>query len=438
MLFMFGTLFSNVFYAQHFIVDDKYQKEAMLKVIRKADNGDPESMYLTAKHYLNGGIVEKDEVLGMKYLLLACDKGYARAWEDRADMTNNKEEALEYYRKSIELYNEQDLVRTNKDAVLDLIYTYGQYFDNIDKDKSISQYLFAAKYGHESSMIMCALYYWKNENTYNKTYDYFIKLSAKENTIGDWGLGEMYYSGQYVNKDIHKAILYYEKAANDGDYLSQQRLAEIYYDGESITQDFNKAYKYCHLAACNVDKENDSGTGDIMHRLAACYRFGRGVNKNEKLAELWDIMATWYASIEGESLCDVIYDTNVDDESEYLKLVLKKFYPEICRDNNVSSKIVCALYQMIVMNNNEGVASLVNVFRDLENANIDKFFLGTFLVKILERGNTSSVIFKEINEFVKKNNATTDIDINEGMSRWFDNVFVKCVVSVENKYGIIM
>lgn len=93
---------------------------------------------------------------------------------------------------------------------------------------------------------MC-LVFWKNKETYDQTYKYFVALSEKENEIGFWGLGEMYYYGQYVKKDIALAIKWYEKAANKGDFLSQQMLGNLYYDGDMTVQDF---LRHLNIVVC--------------------------------------------------------------------------------------------------------------------------------------------------------------------------------------------
>lgn len=108
-LFWAILLFPNTdLCAQRFLVKDKYQQEALREMFKEARSGNVESMYLAGKCYILGKMVEKDEKLGLQYILKACEKGYARAWEERADLENNEEKALEYYQRSIELYNEKD------------------------------------------------------------------------------------------------------------------------------------------------------------------------------------------------------------------------------------------------------------------------------------------------------------------------------------------
>lgn len=145
----------NAINAQHFIVKDKFQQDALKEIFKEANKGNPESMYLTAKCYLVGKMVEKDEKKGWAYLIKACEKGYARAWEERADLTESIDEAVVYYKKSVELFNPKDKYKVNIEEVLDVLYDASLYYK--EKNEKYYQLLsdellsFCVNHGHKKA-----------------------------------------------------------------------------------------------------------------------------------------------------------------------------------------------------------------------------------------------------------------------------------------------
>lgn len=437
-LFWAILLFPNTdLCAQRFLVKDKYQQEALREMFKEARSGNVESMYLAGKCYILGKMVEKDEKLGLQYILKACEKGYARAWEERADLENNEEKALEYYQRSIELYNEKDKYCTNKEAVLDVIYRYANIYNKDNPQKAIPLYMFAAKYGHESSMAKCALFFWENKETYNQTYKYLVALSEKENEIGFWGLGEMYYYGQYVKKDIALAIKWYEKAANKGDFLSQQMLGNLYYDGDMTEQNFSKAFEYCRMSVYNKDRSYDSGMGEVMHKLAACYRFGRGTTANATMANLWETLAAWFSSTQGEDALFLTENIDVEQENIFMVSTLRKFYTITYNQKYIASKIVNAFYKILVLKEQEGVTSLLDLYSKLEQDDRDKYFLGYFLTKVFDEVNVHTDTSESIRKFISTIEVPNDFDRDKELSFWFDELFIRCIKQLDKQSVVL-
>ena len=88
-------------------------------------------------------------------------------------------------------------------------------------------------YGYE-----CLGKYYLNSGDYEKAYEYLMK-PEKYNTTGLYCLGKMYEEGLFVEKDIEKAIEYYQKAVDtyidyEADYghdeccdMSKDRLCKL-------------------------------------------------------------------------------------------------------------------------------------------------------------------------------------------------------------------
>ena len=61
----------------------------------------------------------------------------------------------------------------------------------------------------------------------------------------------MYSNGQGVKQDYKKAILWYEKAANQGDVAAQSNLGNMYANGEGVRQDKKRGKEWFGKACDN-------------------------------------------------------------------------------------------------------------------------------------------------------------------------------------------
>lgn len=84
-------------------------------------------------------------------------------------------------------------------------------------------------------------------------------------------------SGQYVKRDIKKAIFYYELAANQNNSQAQYNLGAIYYEMNKINKQYiNKAIHYYSLAA----KQDDPRS---QFRLGVIYLMNKDDNLSRKI-----------------------------------------------------------------------------------------------------------------------------------------------------------
>jgi TPR repeat protein len=68
----------------------------------------------------------------------------------------------------------------------------------------------------------------------------------------------MYYSGQGVNQDYKKALVWFTKSAEQGDATSQKNLASMYFNGYGADKNYIKAYKWFLLAGVNGNYSDES------------------------------------------------------------------------------------------------------------------------------------------------------------------------------------
>ncbi|KPJ96803.1 MAG: hypothetical protein AMJ55_01600 [Gammaproteobacteria bacterium SG8_15] len=101
-------------------------------------------------------------------------------------------------------------------------------------------------------------------------------------------LGQLYFNGEGVEKDLQAAMYWYEKAAIQGFVDAQYRLGSLYFDGKhDIPKDYDKAYRWLQLA-------QDNGHADAKPKLDGLYKTeaGRVVNLHESPEVLQQVAGT--------------------------------------------------------------------------------------------------------------------------------------------------
>lgn len=98
-------------------------------------------------------------------------------------------------------------------------------------------------------------------------------LMNQGNYTACFDLGQLYYLGDNgVQKDIHRAVSYFKKAADNGIARAAYQLGTIYETGvgEDLPADQVQSFEWYTRAA----KE---GIPEAENNLGSCYFFGRGV-----------------------------------------------------------------------------------------------------------------------------------------------------------------
>lgn len=95
-----------------------------------------------------------------------------------------------------------------------------------------------------------------------------------------YNLGEMYYSGQGVEKNLVEAAEWFRKAAEQGHAEAQNRMGEFYYNGWGIKKDYKEAVKWYQLAATHESTKAQTALGNMYYN-------GTGVVKSYFNAVWW-------------------------------------------------------------------------------------------------------------------------------------------------------
>ena len=143
-------------------------------------------------------------------------------------------------------------------------------------------------------------YYEKRD--YNKSLNAFKKLIPYMPLEAYFFIGEQYYYGQGVSEDITQAIHYYEKAAELGDAICQQKLGKYYFDTEKSIRNKSLAFYWNHVASLNPDGI-DADAGDAAYMLSYCYLNGIGTSKNTERGEMWMAFAAILSNPAAQMVC---------------------------------------------------------------------------------------------------------------------------------------
>ena len=93
-------------------------------------------------------------------------------------------------------------------------------------------------------------------------------------------LGNMYYTGDGVEKNSIKAVYWYTKASQQDNPQAQAQLGYMYYTGDGVKQDYKQALYWLKKSAWH-------GNAKAQYSLGLMYEHGQGVDKHTGQARYW-------------------------------------------------------------------------------------------------------------------------------------------------------
>ena len=88
----------------------------------------------------------------------------------------------------------------------------------------------------------------------HKAIEWFEKAVSLEDVNAEMELGDLYYfKNKFIEQDYEKAFVLYEKAAQKNYAIAQSRLGEMYRDGKYVEQNLGKAIEWFEKAVQNGD-----------------------------------------------------------------------------------------------------------------------------------------------------------------------------------------
>ncbi|RXJ96566.1 hypothetical protein CRU94_00170 [Arcobacter sp. AHV-9/2010] len=194
-----------------------------IKIFKEfAENGNKNAQFTLGEIYFNGLGVKGNFKLAKDYYEKAANQGDLDAYIGLAKAYHNlgdEKKALEWYKNAA--LKEEPTAQES----LGNFYHSGQFVGKIDEEASG---------------------YW-----HLKAFNNYMNLNYKNNKI-QLRIANMYYYGNNaIEKNIEKAIEWYEKASLNGNVWSQNFLANIYDSGKVVPRDFQKAINLYNEACHN-------------------------------------------------------------------------------------------------------------------------------------------------------------------------------------------
>lgn len=135
-------------------------------------------------------------------------------------------------------------------------------------------------------------------------------------------IGLMYRKGDFVKKDDERALAFFEKAVDLGDYLSLDYIGDIYYFDK---HDFETAFTYYQEASELADKGKIK-SGLPYYDLAWAYEHGEGTGPDEDKAIEYYLKASERKNKKARKKTAELINDSSKNEEEKLELLTKASY----------------------------------------------------------------------------------------------------------------
>ena len=178
----------------------------------------------------------------------------------------------------------------------------------------------AASEGNASAQAEMGLrYYKKTPPDYENAVIWYRKAAEQGNIKGQCNLGWCYSTGKGVQKDEAETVKWMRKAADQGDAYAQYQMGYFYRTGKGITPDDEEAVKWVRKAA-------EQGYPYALCQLGSRYLNGKGVPKDDKEAFTWFRKAAEQGNAEGQFHLGECFDngTGVAKDAEIALMWYKK------------------------------------------------------------------------------------------------------------------
>lgn len=307
-LFIWVTINSSCFSGEE--LQDEFEPFSPALMMR-AEAGDSEAQFLVARYYRRGEGVEKNEREAIRWFMASALQGHPRSMNTlgdyfkknkvespetdaeikkatpemsfskakwKKDRPHHLEMAVYWFMKSAEAGNPRAKVQ------IGLLYWDGLGLEQNDAE-AFRWFKEGADEGAWSGLRNLALCYFDGrgcKKDLKKAFDLVYKaakqkpinLEQKEILANSKAiLGNYYYYGWGVEKNVSTAIELWNSAAEAGDGDALAQMGWLFHEGKHVRQDYEKAFEFYSKA---VKKENPSA----QNNLADLYVDGLGVTKN--------------------------------------------------------------------------------------------------------------------------------------------------------------
>ncbi|MEY8239308.1 MAG: tetratricopeptide repeat protein [Cycloclasticus sp.] len=233
---------------------------------RAAAQGDTSAQHSLFSRYLDSHNAKRNSAVAITWLKEWAGKGYAVAQEDlfwaywgsRGGLKFDKNVALGWLTRSAK----QGLVS----AQHNLGAMYGSGFGFDDLQEAVYWTRAAAENGSARDQYQLAGYYktsiWDSTSTTDhikrddsKALMWYEKAAEQGHAKAQLALADMLYVGQGIKRDFSTAFIWYKKAAKKGEEQAQLKIADMYAQGAGIKRDYAKSvYWYRVVLLTSIER----------------------------------------------------------------------------------------------------------------------------------------------------------------------------------------
>lgn len=149
---------------------------------------------------------------------------------------------------------------------------------------------------------------------YQNALMWYEKAANQGHVNAQSHLGLMYNNGLGVTKDYVKAVEWYQKAANQGKASAQYELGKMYENGYGVSKDYKKALDWYHKAA-------NQGNANAQDHLGYMYNNGIGVSRDCVKAIEWYEKAANQGYVSAQQSLGHMYEDDKGVKVDYAKAV---------------------------------------------------------------------------------------------------------------------
>ena len=278
------------------------------------------ALYLGKMYYHGYGGVEKNNESALKWLKRAVDgenyKENYRVYLSLDDLYGT-EKVTKYGDLTKKSYkNALDPIR--KMASSDVVYAQKKLGDMYNYGQGVTQnyeealrwYRKAANQGDAISQFNVGLMYYNGHGEkgdkdyfpldYEKAFKWFSLSEHQGYVQAQLALAQMYTFNLFVKQSHKTALMFYHKAAEQGDKRAEFQIGLAYFNGDAGTKDYKKALKWFKKAA-------DHGHVKAQVMVGVMHFFGDGIEKNYKTAIEWYKKAAKNGSKDAKSRLSYLY-----------------------------------------------------------------------------------------------------------------------------------
>lgn len=280
--------------------------DALQKLMKVAEKGNPEAQNAIGQAYLNGKGVTKSEEKAIEWLEKAAAKGSAEALYTMGNFYfyGNSPLIGKFYKKAIEYYSKA-AAKGDANAQRQLSVCLYNGIGGTQSYRDAFNWLSRSVNADptpvtENNLGVCYTTGNGTRASIPQAIELFQKASEAGDAMAQYNLGSLLLEEGQL--DVKKGFEYLEKSAAKNNLLALKKLGDLYYNGKYTNLTRERGFEYYTKAAQQAPatatetldyffQQQDEVYSEVLYLLSQCYAEGKGVKKSGKEAEMWAIKA---------------------------------------------------------------------------------------------------------------------------------------------------